>query len=64
MKWSNRERKLNKRQRLKLQDKAHKEKGAGNDKHSKRKMSQILKEHRKRQQLEEEDEYWTNYNRR
>ena len=53
MKWSNRERKLNKRQRLKLQDKAHKEKGAGKDKHSKRKMSQILKEHRKRQQLEE-----------
>lgn len=64
MKWSNRERKLNKRQRLKLQDKAHREKGAGKDKVSKKKMSQVLKEHRKRLQVEEEDEYWTNYNRR
>ena len=64
MKWYNRERKLNKRQRSKLQDKAHREKGAGKDKVSKKRMSQILKEHRKRVQLEEEDEYWTNYNRR
>ena len=64
MKWSNRERKLNKRQQSKLQDKAHREKGQGKDKVSKKRMSQILKEHRKRIQTEEEEEYWTNYNRR
>ena len=64
MKWSNRERKLNNRQRSKLQDKAHREKGQGKDKVSKKRMSQILKDHRKRLQQEEEDEYWTNYNRR
>jgi hypothetical protein len=58
MKWSNRERKLNNRRKLKLQDRAHKEKGQGKDKQSKKRMAKVLKEHRKFENiLVDDDDY-------
>jgi len=57
MKWSNRERKLNNRRKVKLQTKAHKEKGQGKDKQSKKRMAQMLRARRKVQEVIEEDDY-------
>ena len=37
--WSNRDRKLKRRRRVKVQDKIHKERGQGKDKQSKKRMA-------------------------
>lgn len=56
MKWDSRDRKLNKRRRVKLQDRVHKEKTQEKDKQSQKRMAQVLREHRKLQPLVEEEE--------
>ena len=61
MKWSSREHKVNKRRKIKLQDRVHRDKGKGKDKQSKKRMAQMIRERRKFQELEG-DEYWTEYN--
>lgn len=51
-KWSNRDRKLKKRRKVKIQDKVHKERGQGKDKQSKKRMAQLLREQRRLQTWE------------
>ena len=55
MRWDSRERKLNKRRRIKLQDRIHKERGQGKDKQSKKRMAQIIREQRKLQPVLEDE---------
>ena len=50
--WSNRDRKLKRRRRVKIQDKVHRERGQGKDKQSKKRMAKLLKEHRRVQTWE------------
>ena len=52
--WSNRDRKLRKRRRVKIQDKVHRERGEGKDKQSKKRMAKLLKEQRRVQTWEHE----------
>ena len=52
--WSNRDRKLKKRRRVKIQDKVHRERGEGKDKQSKKRMAKLLKEQRRVQTWEHE----------
>ena len=55
MRWNSRERKLNNRRRVKLQDRVHREKGQGKDKQSKKRMAQMLREQRKLQPTPDEE---------
>ncbi len=54
--WSNRDRKLKKRRKTKIQDKVHRERGQGKDKQSKKRMAKLLKEQRRVQTWEYEQE--------
>lgn len=57
MKWTNRDRKLKRRRKLRLQDKVHREKGQGKDKQSKKRMAKILKAQRRVQDMQDVEEY-------
>ena len=57
MKWTNRERKLKKRRKIKLQDRVHREKGQGKDKQSKKRMAKVIKAQRRMQELWDTEEY-------
>ena len=57
MKWTNRDRKLKRRKKLRLQDKVHREKGQGKDKQSKKRMAKILKAQRRVQDMQDVEEY-------
>ena len=54
--WSNRDRKLKKRRKVKIQDKMHRERGQGKDKQSKKRMAKLLREQRRVQTWEYEQE--------
>ena len=56
MKWTNRDRKLKKRRKIKLQDRVHKERGQGKDKQSKKRMAKLLKAQRRVQDWWENEE--------
>ena len=57
MKWTNRDRKLKKRRKIKLQDRVHRERGQGKDKQSQKRMAKILKAQRRMQELWEIEDY-------
>ena len=57
MKWTNRDRKLKRRRKLRLQDKGHREKGQGKDKQSKKRRAKILKAQRRVQDMQDVEEY-------